>query len=53
MVYSGAWGKPINEKNKKSQISWHCFFKAAAMLICIELGYPMEKSAETLRYPSS
>jgi hypothetical protein len=27
MVYSGAWGKPIHEKNQKSKISWHCPFK--------------------------
>ncbi len=27
MVYSGAWGKLIHEKNKKSKISWHCPFK--------------------------
>ncbi len=27
MVYSGAWGKVIHEKNKKSKISWHCPFK--------------------------
>ncbi len=24
MVYSGAWGKVINEKNQKSKILWHC-----------------------------
>jgi hypothetical protein len=29
MVYSGAWGKLIREKNKKSKISWHCPFKSA------------------------
>ncbi len=27
MVYSGAWGKLILEKNQKSKISWHCTFK--------------------------
>jgi hypothetical protein len=27
LVYSGAWGKLINEKNQKSKISWHCPFK--------------------------
>jgi hypothetical protein len=27
MVDSGAWGKLIHEKNLKSKISWHCFFK--------------------------
>ncbi len=27
MVYSGAWGKLIHEKNQKSKISWHCPFK--------------------------
>ncbi len=28
MVYSGAWGKLIHEKNQKSKISGHCPFKA-------------------------
>jgi hypothetical protein len=28
MVYSGAWGNLIHEKNQKSKISWHCTFKA-------------------------
>ncbi len=27
LVYSGAWGKMIHEKNQKSKISWHCPFK--------------------------
>ncbi len=27
MVYSGAWGNLIHEKNQKSKISWHCPFK--------------------------
>ncbi len=27
LVYSGAWGKLIHEKNQKSKISWHCPFK--------------------------
>ncbi len=27
MVYSGAWGKLIHEKNQKSKISWQCPFK--------------------------
>jgi hypothetical protein len=27
MVYSGAWGKLIHEKNQKQKISWHCPFK--------------------------
>ncbi len=27
MIYSGAWGKLIHEKNQKSKISWHCPFK--------------------------
>jgi hypothetical protein len=29
MVYSGAWGKLIHEKNQKQKISWHCPFKPA------------------------
>ncbi len=28
MVYSGAWGKLIHEKNQKQKISWHCPFKS-------------------------
>ncbi len=27
MIYSGAWGKLIQEKNHKPKISWHCPFK--------------------------
>ncbi len=27
MVYSGAWGKLIHEKNQKQKISWHCPFQ--------------------------
>jgi hypothetical protein len=27
IVYSGAWGKLIHEKNRKSKISWYCPFK--------------------------
>jgi hypothetical protein len=26
MLYSGAWGKLIHEKNQKSKILWHCPF---------------------------
>ncbi len=26
MIYSGAWGKLIHEKNQKQKISWHCPF---------------------------
>ncbi len=26
VVYSGAWGKLIHEKNQKQKISWHCPF---------------------------
>ncbi len=29
MVYSGAWGKLIQEKNQKQKISWHCPFNLA------------------------
>ncbi len=32
MVYSGAWGKLIHEKNQKQKISWHCPFKETAVL---------------------
>jgi hypothetical protein len=28
LVYSGAWGKLIHEKNQKSKISRHCPFNA-------------------------
>jgi hypothetical protein len=26
MLFSGAWGKVIHEKNLKQKISWHCPF---------------------------
>ncbi len=26
MVYAGAWGELIREKNQNSKISWHCPF---------------------------
>ncbi len=32
MMYSGAWGKQIHEKNQKSKISWHCPFKVGTVL---------------------
>ncbi len=31
MVYSGAWGKQIHEKNQKSKISWHCPFNILSL----------------------
>ncbi len=37
MVYSGAWGKLIQEKNQKSKISQHCPFNGAVaqdLLFC-------------------
>jgi hypothetical protein len=33
MVYLGAWGKLIHEKEQKSKISWHCPFKNEQMLV--------------------
>ncbi len=27
MLFSGAWGKMIHEKNLMQEISWHCPFK--------------------------
>ncbi len=30
MVYSGAWGKLIQEKKQKSKISWHCPFNTVS-----------------------
>ncbi len=32
MLYSGALGKLIHEKNQKSKISWHCPFKEDGLL---------------------
>ncbi len=29
MLFSGAWGKMIHEKNLKQKISWHCPFKVS------------------------
>jgi hypothetical protein len=34
MVYSGAWGKLIHEKNQKSKISWHFPFKNGSSKLC-------------------
>jgi hypothetical protein len=33
MVYSGAWGKLIREKNQKSKILCHCPFKRNTVLL--------------------
>jgi len=33
MLFSGAWGKMIPEKNLKQKISWHCPFKPLAGII--------------------
>jgi hypothetical protein len=33
LVYSGAWGKLIHEKNKKSKISGHCPFKSRGVFL--------------------
>jgi hypothetical protein len=38
MVYSGAWGKLIHEKNQKSKISLHCPFKLA-----LQPGYNVDR----------
>ncbi len=35
MVYSGAWGKLIHEKNQKQKISWHCPFKLGIYIYAI------------------
>ncbi len=32
VLYSGAWGKLIHEKNQKQKISWHCPFKCLAAI---------------------
>ncbi len=32
MIYSGAWGKLIREKNQKSKILWHCPFNHVLFL---------------------
>ncbi len=38
MVYSGAWGKLINEKNQKSNISWHRPFKLLPRRFLLTIG---------------
>ncbi len=43
MVYSGAWGKLIHEKNQKSKISWHCpFNKNNRKVVFVSFDYFME-----------
>ncbi len=42
MVYSGAWGKLIHEKNQKSKISWHCPFN---VILFLELLLSFSKTA--------
>ncbi len=44
MVYSGAWGKLIHEKNKKSKIFWHYPFKSAR-------GFARETDTHRLSLP--
>ncbi len=44
MVYSGAWGKLIHEKNQKSKILWHCPFKSLSLQISADEG------GESVRY---
>ncbi len=43
LVYSGAWGKLINEKNQKSKISWHCPFKESLKKVRVSNIYVCEK----------
>ncbi len=52
MVYSGAWGKLIHEKNQKSKISWHCPFNAQCA--CVHRGGEQALSNKNfiLHYPS-
>ncbi len=33
MLFLGAWGKVINEKNLKQKISWHCPFKGQKYIL--------------------
>ena len=35
MVYSGAWGELIHEKNQQQKISWHCPFNSNIRKIII------------------
>ncbi len=34
MLFSGAWGKVIHEKNRKQKISWHCPFNLRISQCC-------------------
>ncbi len=43
MLYSGAWGKLIREKNRKSKISWHCPFKETTMFLHNNDGKPRQQ----------
>ncbi len=47
MVYLGAWGKLIHEKNLKSKIPWHCPFKGTVQQYqTVRRMVPMEKPRE-------
>ncbi len=49
MVFSGAWGKLIHEKNQKSKISWHCPFKQTSTLDKNQVLKCMLKMGKTLK----
>ncbi len=45
MLFSGAWGKMIHEKNLKQKISWHCPFKdSIGAILYWPLGRPEQNS---------
>ncbi len=44
MVYSGAWGKLIHEKNQKQKISWHCPFKGWLVFALVSM-YLLQKAS--------
>ncbi len=50
MVYSGAWGKLIHEKNQKSKISWHCPFKSVVLHVGTMLPTAQEWAASSKMY---
>jgi len=61
IVYSGAWGKQIHEKNLKSKISWHCPFKLRSkvsllfnvLYACAYWVYAEISSLKSLKLPTN
>ncbi len=46
MVFSGAWGKLIHEKNQKQKILWHCPFKLCVLIPIRNIRAKLPKSSQ-------